>query len=734
MPGEIGEFGKDPLMGGAGGSTFPENKPSFDQLSGGGGESPDRDEEAQEYARRQAFGRFMEDQPHMEILRTESNPQIILYAAREIGRLVENGQNNLRTTVSPYVMESVLTQMSDRAGALELGKNDLIKLGLVEPNSINEDTSEAIFTHRGFAYKNEIKQIKVKRGETLDPQGKVISIQVENVDIPIDYIGSDDQRKFLSDKLKIFRNELETRKELSDEHVWLIGNTENLSGLTEFYYRVSCPTETAMNNLCNAEGQPNGAKKTEGGVEYREGKEFGDTISVALQLHEIVGTSEDYQALKDLVRRPGMQFLFNVTEQEIDDLFLRPDGRKNREIKTILKEWIGEPWKWVDSDQTPLGGGKRNRKNKDDLELETNDLDSRGLLTRCGNINVGTEWPQIMEIRENIRRFIAGGENVGTIAKRDGEAAENISWEFFRISAKSTELGGAVYKDKGRDGVERVAMHHDMGGMTSDDRVKVLMPEVFRSVYKYLKPGETRDWGPEGSFGKYPRFAVNYFKTWKTEVDGVDRSFDELRWGYREDDKAQFLGRLVTKPREEALRLGELPWNGQTPKLFNRAALGIYIAGRDIGIFPQIMNTSWKGFEDFKDKDFWTKLAKALGISVNAQTAIDGKYRDYLWNGMTEEQKRSGKEAIKNKILDAKKQTFKAFWDGLISLPQWGEWIASEMDRTPRVGVGKIQVASPELIKNNMLFAGILSKEEIEKLPRAMENSYYEKYQLRTKK
>ena len=233
-----------------------------------------------------------------------------------------------------------------------------------------------------------------------------------------------------------------------------------------------------------------------------------------------------------------------------------------------------------------------------------------------------------------------------------------------------------------------------MGGVTSCDRIKVMYPEVFRAVYKNNKT-EKRDWGPDGSFGKYERFGVDYDKGLSLETANGKRTVDEIRWGYRAE------GNL---PEELPKRYGELDYSQMNVKIFNKSALGMYIAGRpEIGIFQYIMQTKWKHIKEFQNKDFWTQFAKHMGISLSQEVALDGKFR-----GLSSKQREDA-------TIEYKKRVFRAFWDGLRSLPQWREWVALETEGLDAGGTHKRNVF--DRVKYYMKQTNILSSDEVDRLP-----------------
>jgi hypothetical protein len=676
-----------------------------------------------------------EGHANTEVLRVAVEKPLLIHSAREVMAIYEDTVFHPEGAMSKYRLEDVISTLSDRESVQSLNFQNLTDLSVVRADTYKDTTGEATFNYPGFEYKRETVIREVPRRKIKDAKGDVVGMEVEDQLVEIMLVGSDTQRQELAVTLNQIRAEMMSRQDLVEMLRWVWGQTENLEGLVEFYYKNSLTAE-AMNRLCNAEGRKDSIMGTEGGVKYREGNEFGDATSVALKCFEIAALSENVEELERLLKRPGIKELFNVTDQEIDDLFLKPENRGGRAINTVLKTWIGEPWRWKKSadprvDYKKLKDdlieeGKEDewkkieattRLTKDDVsrDVEENErnMGYRGLLTERGNILVeAEEWQDIEFVWQQVERFIGGGDKSPIFAHHDARDVRFIAWEHLRITGMASDLGKQRYED---------GFHHDMGVMTSCDRVKVLFPEVFRYIYAYLKP-ETRDFGPEGSLGKYPeRFTVHYFKNWnlKTEEEEKggkgkfgERTFQEMRWGYRKDGEG---------PEEPYYRLGELPWKRLPPKAYNVAALGAYIAGRkEKGLYQWAMRTDWEkegGLRAFKEASFWHQMAKHMGIAMSAQVVLDGKFRGF-YNGVREHDKQVKKGLVKERVREYKKKYILAFWDGLRSLPQWKEWLASRPDEIRGKTSGDtISVPSIWVVKNRISKIGILTPEEARSLP-----------------
>lgn len=701
-----------------------------------GEESEENKNGEKEYRARQYF---QEGASSLEVLRTSTHKEQLIDAERTFMAGFEDMSLHRDGTFSEYRLDDAISVVADRAAAMSYDFKTLSGLGYLDPESFNPDTGEANFSFPGYCYTTKTRMIETQTGASVAPDGKtVISINIERVPTQVFLVGKDEERNELSGVLKSdAQPEMTARKDLVQMTRWLWNQTENLEDLVKYYYMGSS-THTAMNALCNAEGRKylvkeststqerpkDGLFATEGGAEYREGHEFGDAMSVAIQCFEIAAFSEKKSELKSLLQRPGVRLLFKVTDQEVDDIFLKPEDRKDRPLNPILVKWIGEPWNWSEE----IAGPKDN---------VGNEQDSRGLLTKHGNILVESKWEDAEDIFQQVERFLGGGKDSSLLVRSDARDARFIAWELFRVTGMASELGGQLYHHTCVDGIERDVISHDLGGMTSCDRVKVYLPNVFRSVYKNIKP-EVRNFGPDGSLGQYPdRLTVAYFKQWTADIkyeEGKEecswikdkqshgkRTFQEMRWGYRAGkEKDTLTGKEIDMPEEAAYRLGELPWHKLHPKVFNVAALGPYIAGREnVGLFTYIKKTNWD-IHELKDDGFAKSMANWLGIAMNEQTVYDGKLRG-VYDGTKpstpseESHDKKVKAKVKSEIREYKKKFVRAWWDGLRSLPQWREWLMeSERLDSPNV----ITVAQPlERIKFRLGRVEILTPGEAKNLP-----------------
>lgn len=709
--------------------------PSADQ-GGGSPEDDARKKAAEYYARHYPT----EGRANVETLRTATEKKLLIHTSREVMAMYEDVEFHPDSAISDFRLEDVIAAIKDRQSAMQLGGKELETLGIVSRITLS-GKEVVVFNYPGFEYKKTTEHEEKVVAKHYGPDGKTI-VSIEKAEVPTEVylVGTDFQRHDLAENLNNIQAEMVVRQDLAKMLRWVWNQTENLEGLVEFYIKNSLTVE-AMDMLCNAEGRTGGLIRTEGGVDYEKGHEFGDAMSVALKCFEISACSENIKVLEGLLKRPGIRELFNVTEPEIDDLFSNPGQTPDRPINKILNKWIGKPWMWKQDYEDVRSG-------KDDLKEE---LKYRGLLTEKGNILVDAdEYSDIEYIFEQVDRFLGGGIKAPIVLAKDARDARFIAWELLRITGMASDYGRQLYHEDEDLALRRPKgdyYHHDMGRMTSCDRVKVFLPGVFRSIYRYLKT-ENRDFGPEGSLGKYPdRFSVHYFKGWN--IDTTDplgeeertrkeeslgrklgrsetgkgkfgkRTFHEMRWGYKkelEEDKST-PGELVAMPEEPYYKLGELPWRRLSPKAYNEAALGSYIAGRkDIGLYQFMMKTDWPDIAIFKDANFWNKIAKHMGISMGPQVVFDGRFRG-IYNG-NKVHDGGAKDWAKEQVRNYKKKYLIAFWDGLRSLPQWKEWLASKPDQIRgKTGGDTISVPSIRVVKDRISKIGILTPEEARNLP-----------------
>lgn len=686
-----------------------------------GSEENDKNK-AEEYEKRHPH--YREGQTQLEILSKSTERHQLIDAARTFMNGFEDMSLHPDGSVSEYRLEDSISIVGNRKADMSYTKDTLLALGYLQisQNPVTGAVEERLI-FPGFAYTTKIESIE-HRKKILTANGNLHHIEVEEEMIEVPISGTDDQRKKLNEDLNQVQGEMTAREDLVKKLRWVWNQTENLEGLVQFYFMGSL-TQESMKILCDAEGRTSASREagkgreaalitTGGKAKYREGHEFGDAMSVAYQCLEIAALSEKPKEFEDLVKRPGIKFLFNVTDQEIDDIFLKPQDRQNRTLNPMLVTWLGEPWTW----KKEVGKSKKdNLKSGNTPETEN----KRGLLTEKGNILVGYEWTDIEHVFKQIERFVGGGDNSSVLAAKDARDARFIAWALFRVTGEASDLGGQPYfydNDLFLGRKAGVYVNHEMGAMTSCDRVKVISPNVFRQVYKSLKP-EIRSCGPDGSLGKYPdRFTVPYFKTWSSNTGWGMRTFQEMRWGYRAGMGVDFVANNeVQMPEEKASRLGELPWLDLAPKAYNQAALGPFIAGREkIGIFQHAMRTDYR-IDELKDQAFFEKLAQYMGISFNLQTVRDGKFRG-VFNGDSEHDG-IAKGKTKDEIRNYKKKFLYAFWDGMRSLPQYREWLALRMDSVKNSNKpGSADVRDPiKRIKYRLGRVGILTMDEALSLP-----------------
>jgi len=673
---------------------------NIEPLPGQSGQEGENQNGEKEYRARQYF---REGQTQLEVLTTGVDKDQLIDSSRTFMASYEDMSLHRDGSVSEYRLDDAIALVGNRKADMSYPLRDLVELGYLSYDKKGGST----FSYPGFCYTSTIEMESRGRKGIYDPDGKLLRIEVEEDPTQVFLPGTDGQREELSKDLGQVQAEMTAREDLVKMLRWVWNQTENLEDLVKFYYMGSF-THEAMAALCEAEGRKNGLTKTEGGVEYRKGHEFGDAISASLQCLEIAALSETPAELEDLLKRPGAKLLFNVTDQEIDDIFLSPDKRGNRQLNDKLVKWIGQPWQWSKN----VGGVKENQKN----EVRSG---VRGLLTQKGNILVVADWEDAESLFKEIERFLGGGDRAPSLLRKDAKDARFIAWGLLRTTGMASELGGQLYRQECVDGELRDIVSHDLGGMTSCDRVKVYLPNIFRDVYRYIKT-EIRNFGPDGSLGKYPdRLTVAYFKQWTGKNEnGAKRTFQEMRWGYCAGKEKDFLtDKVVDLPQEKAHRLGELPWNELNPKAFNIAALGPYIAGREnVGLFTYIKRTNWD-IKELKDDGFAKSLANWLGIAMNAQTVFDGKFRG-IYTGDSEREKKGGTldKKVNNETREYKKKFVRAWWDGLRSLPQWREWKTIPGDKLDSVNSPLLSWPI-ERIKFRLGRVGIMTPQEAQSLP-----------------
>lgn len=642
------------------------------------------------------------------------NPETLLSTVR----LMRLGQEILATggeMPNDYVIGRITDILEDRKIATGRTFENLLREGLVQElddmtkTVINEMRREGripetmrsnIYLGRAMhvggyglgeiAVTKEIEESYEK--EKKDDEEVKINVRYRPITETITYFGNSEQRREFSERCDGLRSEILTRHLIIKNWSRYMFNRENLTGLVEMYFG-PVPSTEAINQLFNLPDRERLAEETEADVKLRH---FGDRIEMAMRLYYINSLCQKPDRFLELRQTPGWQEFIFPPNTESD----------------IIKKWIGEPDKWEPEDEGHRGK-IRTRKMlaeengalfADDDEKGENplgydkDKDERGWFTRV-NIFAESNIQINEELNESIRKFIGGGKTADKTNQEEALAAQMIAYRLFKLWLMADEEGYEIYRNDDTEASLGIFDKKDLqfeNGPAASDFGKLTAPSLYN--LKNYRRELRRDFGPEGSFGKYERFCVSFFRLLKVpvqiEVGGEEkkeqRSFMELWWGYPEGEINK-----KTYPMEKALRLGDLPWKSlkdylKTEMLTEDGArvLGLpwrgvhdealanlylttFMAGRkDVGTYTLALRTQWSKDELF-DPSFWLKLQKAIDVGIGDGVATFGRFR-----GMSKEKIGKQKREYKQSIIDA-------FWEGIASTVEYQKW------ESERVTIGK---------------------------------------------
>ena len=566
---------------------------------------------------------------------------------------------------------------------------------------------------------------------------KKVDIDFINKTREVIYYGADVERQERSDKFRSMVEEVLVRNLLHKNWGRYNFYREALAKLVEIYFG-PVPTVAGIHRLLNLPEREGVTLETKAGGELNH---FGDKIEMGMRLYYINALSQKPHLFNKLMETPGWDLVFPEKE--------------GFDRAALIKEWIGEPEpdKWTpegyedpgmphrfESDlgttrsretldnengiyQYVVKSGEEDRllteeekrkKEKGDWDEEKDgeiikkyveDLDFRGKLTRR-NIFAKSTF-ESKKLEESIREFLGGGEGASKKDKAAALAAQKLAFKLFKLWLIADNWGYEVYKKDGMEAALGLFQNKELemeNGPAASDWGKLTYPSLYNLKNKRQAEDEegdfsdeelARDLGPEGSFGKIPRFCTDFLRLLSTkvevEIDGEptvqELSFQEQWWGYPVDEKNNW-------PRIEASRLGELPWKEvKLKKLSEKEAeilempvrgmhdeslvgqyLTTFMAGRaELGSYPITLMTNLQGLKPLEDPAFWQKFYKALDVGVKKGVAVNGIFR-----GESPEEVKKKRRAHIQAIING-------FWKGVASTEDYNNAIK---DVIPIPGTG----------------------------------------------
>lgn len=684
-----------------------------------------------------------------------NNPAALVEVARQYQLVNEEG-DTYAELASKWDITRPVGALRDRQVCLSTSFKRLILLGMAE--KLDKESTDLLVeklnkgNRKGWTKKN-VKAVfglpvsggfgletvgvtkKTIDSYTLDEEEEMINVRYRPSEESITHYGTDKERKKLVEELKRTRQEIEIRNLIHENWGFYHQYREALATLSEMYFH-PVPSSEAIHILYNLPFNKGETAKSVTGSEFRS---FGDKIEMAKRLYYINSISEKPTLIKDLMTRPGWKLVF-------------PDGTKKDEF---VEEWIGEPSKWLDEhldergnkipwvdpggigglESNPLGtirtknqikiengfrphfknkeGGRElspseykrfnddNKwNNKRDGEIvwrleEENDF--RGKLTR--NNIFAKSGHNDAKLHEAIQEFLRGGEGASEVDQLAAETAQSLAYRDFKLDMSADNYGIEFYREKGAPdelGIFKDKALQFENGPASSDFSKTCYPSGYdlKNKRRARKAPISRDFGPEGSFGKVPRLTTDFLRMVATPTGkGEMLSFHEQWWGYygngKDKEDPDYLGEVKAK------RIGELPWIGlemekiteEDVKLLGFPAnereaeemgvpltgisgearvaqyLTVFMAGWDKSegrTYAMMHKTDFGGsLRDLENFQLWLKFNKALDVGVKDGVAVNGIFRGKTPAEVAELRKSHIQHVIN------------VFWDGVRSTPEY---------------------------------------------------------------
>ena len=628
--------------------------------------------EHEEYSQAQSQERYRKGYAFTETLKLSERPNTIRLAAGEFMSLYEDIRYSTENYRSRFNLGRIVDEISDRGRALSLSHQELQDWEVV--TKIYEDQTGEVEVP-GFALGERRKKEEKRVGYSKDKGGNIIREDWRVIETIVPYIGTEQERGENREALEDAEVEIIVAGVLHDAYVFHDKNSENLAGLGETYLH-HLLTGEALEKFFNSPAVwPEGEVRTGGGVEL---KSVGEMYDTALRVWEVViGLSEKPNELQSFRERPGWQYLF-------------PGSTKDT-ITNEERKWVGDVSKWhrgyrVDEKgkieevresnskgfRKPIfdkdyenelrerrkklkegGDTERKRSPEEELreieeelrEIEEEREEPRGLLTNFGNIIAHTHGylqpEKLEELREEIRRFLGGGEGSTPQLKRIVKRAEERAFRLSRTWGSADGRGWEIYLTR-KNGKPEYKLQMDMGPGIGSDYLKIMKP----TLYRWKNAARRRDAGAVYTRARYKSFMEPLTRTlsYKSDIEGHDypkqRTIEELLWGYSKQEKQEGKPEL---PKEPAHRYGEIEWR----KFGNYAESNFFlrpfmIAREKVGVYDLTRKADWTAKElyDMTNHDWWEQYMKRIQVGLTSSVIAKGAFRGKNESEIEDEKKR----------------------------------------------------------------------------------------------
>lgn len=623
------------------------------------------------------------------------DPETTLFVLRDL----QLGEETFRTNGELSNQWEVVRRaeiLHDRALTLAMPLEDLERRGIVEPltpteleevraargglipTALNENFFAKSKYVDGYAIINYNLPTDVIESYERGADGKPINVRYRTGLEKYGYFGTPEQRKEFSKSFLDTRDEVLVRHLVMQHWGHYVTYYYALNKLAEGFYFNPTISNEGLGRIFNLKSQEGAANETITGVELRS---LGDKIDIAMRLYYVAALCEKPERFRELMDSPGYkEFLF-------------PPGTP----QGVVEEWIGKPNKW---EADVEAGGNRSK----DTTHKERMANIRGRLTQK-NIFAETNLPIEEKLNLAVQEFIGGGggDDVSHVNKIEAETARRIAYRLFRVLLLADKEGYELLKETPKgdkmdpfDGLkivfENAPTASDFGKLTHPD---LYMAKSHRKNRDYSTPV-----GYLNSRENYSRLMVDFLRhtVVPTQVDiqigqqaptriVEKRSLMERWWGYNQADIRGDNGQEVAYLIENALRLGDVPWEtlavedvserdaielelpigGLHNEVLKSLWLSGFMAGGEGRVHGIISETNFNPSE-LMDVGWWLKFWKGLDVGIKSGIALDGKMRGV------------GEDVEKAAIGEFKVKIVRNFIRGLQSTNQWQEWVVKEID------------------------------------------------------
>ena len=424
--------------------------------------------------------------------------------------------------------------------------------------------------------------------EQVDKRYRLISRQITR-------FGTKEERRAHTEAVRTTRQEIEVRHQIHENWHFYHFYREAIGKLSEMYFQ-STPSAEAIDLILNLPFNKDEKQESLAGVKFRN---FGDKVEMAMRLYYINSICQKPERLTQLMETPGWKIIF-------------PDDN-------LIKDWIGEPGKWLPEaykdpgaaepnalKETPLGsirsketlkqengfykvvelpdGTTREYTEADDKRIKDgrwedgtdgiirkeqehfSEKDVRGFLTRRNMFAQSN--PTDANIHEAIQRFLGfrGGEDANETDNLAAQSAQSLAYRLFKLWLIADNEGYEIYRQEDKTkapaelGIFEGKELEFQNGPASSDFSKLTYPSLYnlKNRRRKLTSATSRDYGPKGSFGKVPRLTTDMLRMTTSKVENGAGGANTL--SFYEQWWGYEADPENNLPRVEARRLGQLPW------------------------------------------------------------------------------------------------------------------------------------------------------------------------------